>query len=111
MWKEHDYRKYDVSGDAFLATDYSEIYYFTDTGRTWETNKNNLRDETASKSHPKKIQKTDDLIRFIQEHSKDKMAIVAHPERWNNNYFHWLLYYGFDTAVNLIKRILKILYK
>lgn len=110
LWIKHDYRKYDILGDAFLTIDYSDIYYFTDTGRNWEENKNNIRDTADSKQQPINIKKTDDLIRFIQASSESKIAIVAHPERWNNNIIYWHLYYAFDTAVNLIKRVLKIIY-
>lgn len=111
FWKKNTLEDFGLSGEAFLTIDYSDIYYFTDTGRAWAANKNNIRDKITSKLHPKNIQNTDDLIRFVQEHPESKMAIVAHPERWNNYFIYWFLYYEFDTTVNLIKRILKKLYK
>ena len=111
LWKHDDFNRFDLIGEAFLSINYSDIYYFTDTGRSWDEKKNNLRDFTKSGKGCQNIQNTNDLIQFIEAHKRNNIAIVAHPERWNNNRFYWLLYYGFDFTVNIIKKILKLLYK
>lgn len=111
LWKHYDFNKFDLIGEAFLSINYSDIYYFTDTGRSWDEKKNNIRDLTKSKKGRRNIQNTNDLTQFIEAHKRNKTAIVVHPERWNNNALYWLLYFGFDFTANTIKKLLKLLYK
>mgnify|MGYP006292969197 FL=1 len=108
LWNRHDPDEFDLSGDAFLSIDYSSIHYFTDTGRTWQEKKNNLRDFTQSRPNPEGINATDDLIEFIRDHPHEKIALVAHPERWNDSFIRWFLYVIFDSAVNVIKTFIRI---
>lgn len=108
LWNKYDFKDYALEGEAFLSIDYSDIYYFTDTGRSWNIMKNNLRDLTSSKQNSALIQKTDDLIQFIRDHPYTKIALVAHPERWHNNYFYWCFYLLFDHTVNIIKKFISL---
>ena len=108
LWKHYDFKNSDLIGETFLSIDYSDIYYFTDTGRNWYENKNNLRDFTESKIPQQNIKNTDNLIQFIKNNSKNKIAIATHPERWNNNKLEWIIYYIIDFIVIVIKYIVKV---
>ncbi len=108
LWKAVDFEKYGIKGEAFLSIDYSNIYYFTDTGRSWSENSVNLRDKVNS-GLKADIKNTDELINFILSNKDVRTAIVTHPERWANSYFENLVNMLKDTVVNFIKRILNLI--
>ena len=95
--------RFNLIGDAHKTINYLDIYYFTDTGRNWSDKSPNIRDKVKSNKKCMLIS-TDQLIDFIRKYPSAKIAIVTHPERWNNNLIKWLFYFLFDTTVNLIKK-------
>lgn len=96
--------------EAFLSIDYTEIYYVTDTGRSWASDSANLRDKTTSLI-AKDIVTTSDLIKFINSHPSSKIAIVMHPERWSSSWQEWLLNLTKDKFINFAKIIAKNIFK
>lgn len=109
IWEKYDFKKYGVEAEAFLSIDYKDVYYFTDTGRSWSSEAN-LRDKVDS-DLDKKIDTTDELIKFIKENKGQKFAVVSHPERWDDNLLEWSISYAKDRSINIIKLILKNLRK
>ena len=108
IWKESDFARYGICGDAMLSIDYTNMYYFSDAGRTWERYKNNIRDYTHSSKKPSAlIATTDDLIDCIHKNPHHRFALTVHPERWNDALIMWALYRAFDYAANSIKAIIK----
>lgn len=102
IWNVYDLRSFGIIGDAFLSIDYKDIYYFTDTGRTWSDTYVNIRDRVNS-GLKAPISSTKDLIKFILENKSKKVAIVTHPERWDNNYGLWTISLIKDNIFNLGK--------
>ncbi len=107
LWKKFDIIDFDLKGEAFLSIDYSDIYYFTDTGRNWDMHQNNLRDKTASKPFKENVKSTEELMQFLTAYSTSKFALITHPERWNNHRGKWIYSYSMDNGVNLVKKVLK----
>src|SRR5690606_37452241 len=99
-----------IIGEAFLSIDYSDIYYFTDTGRSWAETSVNLRDKVFV-AQTMNLDTSKELSAFIISNSQAKISIVAHPERWNSNWMKWMGYFGFDLMINLIKRSLLLIRK
>jgi hypothetical protein len=90
LWKKYDFKKYGITGESYLSINYTDIGYFTDTGRTW-CNKGSVRDFVNSSIECKDvIRSTDDLINLIQDKELNKLVIVAHPQRWNIKSSKWL---------------------
>lgn len=106
IWKSHDFKQFEILGEAFLSVDYSDMFYFTDTGRSWSDHAVNLRDRVQGGSNPD-LNSSADLIKFIQLAPNSRIALVAHPERWNDHFIMWTMYAGFDTAVNAVKKVLR----
>lgn len=108
LWKRYDFKDLGIIGEAFLSIDYSDIYYFTDTGRSWSDSAMNLRDKVERGLMAKNVVSSADLSEFITKNNLEnlKIGIVAHPERWNDSMIKWLMYLGFDETVNIIKYIL-----
>ena len=108
LWKTFDFTQFGIIGEAYLSIDYRNIAYFTDTGRTWEKNKHNLRDTvTQGEIVHNPVVTTDDLIRIVASNDLKKMCIQSHPERWAEGIFEWGVSYMTDQAVNFVKSVLK----
>jgi hypothetical protein len=107
IWKKYDFRKFGLTGEAYLSIDYNDIYYFSDTGRTWSNSGSNIRDKVSTNKITK-VTDTDSLVKFITDIFPDKIAVLTHPERWNDNFLPWIRYYARDIISNNAKRIVKI---
>ncbi len=108
LWGKYDFKEFDIKAEAFLSIDYSDIFYFTDTGRSWKENSANLRDKVKN-GLKADIKNTDELINFILHNKDKKIAVITHPERWSDTIFEYFLNSAKDIAVNFVKRILKLI--
>jgi len=105
LWQKYDLADFGIEAEVFLSFDYSDIYYFTDTGRSWSNNSANLRDKVNT-TKKIDIHSTDELMEFI---TKNRLiAIVAHPERWASSKVENLTGLVLDSMKNLAKKPLKI---
>jgi hypothetical protein len=107
LWNKFNFKDSDVTGEAYLSINYEDIFYFTDTGRTWSDKGANIRD-TVYTNKKYRISGTDSLITFIRENMPLKIALLTHPERWNDNMFLWHRYYLRDKISNTAKTIIKL---
>lgn len=105
IWNYFKLLDFGLEAEAFLSIDYNDTYYFTDTGRSWDDNSSNIRDKVQTKRKVN-VSTTDELINFIKNNKNQKIAIVAHPERWGYNKMSFLKSYLSDTLINKIKIIL-----
>ena len=109
LWKVYNYRDFGLD-EAYLSIDYSNIYYFTDSGRSWNS-KANVRDYTSEgKEVPRGITHTSDLISFIRDHKQEPISINHHPERWCGTFSDYYRQLLFDKMVNIAKYVI-ILYR
>jgi len=107
LWNKYKVKDYGLHGEAFLDIDYSNVFYFTDTGRNWIMDKNNLRYKTLSRNVEKMIRSTDDLIEFMTSQPTEKFALITHPERWSDNKIYWMTQLLKDTGINQVKKVIK----
>lgn len=105
LWQQYAFTDFGITAEAFLTVDYANVYYITDTGRTWAETKLNLRDQ-ASNCLFAAVASTDELIAFVTQHPRAKIAIIMHPERWNSSAISWFSQWGKDQAANTIKYLL-----
>jgi hypothetical protein len=99
-------KEFNIKGDASGSIDYSNTFYFTDTGRSWSKKSVNLRDTVESKFCTD-IKSTNALIEFINKNKNHKISITAHSERWSPNPVDWIYQYCLDMTINLLKRLIK----
>ena len=45
IWKKYDYHKLGIENEPYLDTDFSKVFYLTDTGRRWDGYKVSVRDK------------------------------------------------------------------
>jgi hypothetical protein len=105
LWRRYDFRQFGILGEALLSVDYNGIYYVTDTGRTWSETRRNLRDRVPGSLAPA-VSSTDNLIRFIEEHRGERIALVAHAERWDDQWLPWAGQLVKDLGANSVKLLL-----
>lgn len=108
LWRKYNYKEFGIVAEAFLDVDYSDMFYFTDTGRTWGETKANIRDNVEG-GLSAEVNSTDDLISFIVDDTNKKIALVMHPERWARNRVDYYISLSSDLFVNTAKRFIRIL--
>lgn len=111
LWRTYDFKDYGLMGEAYLSINYSNLYYFTDTGRTWDAGRYNLRDRAASLKPSRKVITTDDLISFLAETCDSPVIINAHPNRWATNWFAWGIGTVSDWTINQVKWVVSLIHQ
>lgn len=105
LWRHYNYRDYGIAAELYLDTDFSDIWYLTDTGRGWNS-RYNIRDLVHSHfSIP--ITGTPALIALFKNGTlPDKIMITIHPQRWSDNYYDWFRELAFQSVKNIVKATL-----
>jgi hypothetical protein len=106
IWEKYDYRVYGIIAEPYFDIDYDEVFYITDTGRSWNHSDASLRDKVNSKFDIQ-IKNTHHLIEKIQNNElPEKIMINVHPQRWNDQGFNWYKELVVQNFKNVIKRYL-----
>jgi len=104
IWEKYDYRDYGIIADCYLDVDFDEVFYITDTGRSWNNSNASIRDKVNSKFDIT-IKDTNHLIEKIQNNDfPDKIMINVHPQRWNDEFVPWVSELVRQGVKNVIKR-------
>ncbi|MFC1975132.1 hypothetical protein ACFLXQ_01885 [Chloroflexota bacterium] len=106
LWQHYDFKEYELLGEAYLSIDYTNVYYFTDTGRSWADGRYNVRDRTGGRKPDRTIRTTDDLIAFLNQVPDSPVLINTHPERWTATRWSWGISAASDWAINRVKRLI-----
>lgn len=112
LWRKYDYKTLGIIGEPYLDTDFSDVFYLTDTGRCWDGYKVSVRDKIPQYQEEWSRKgltwhTTPLLIRAIQNGQlPHHVMITTHPQRWTNNPKAWYLELVTQTIKNLIKRLI-----
>lgn len=106
LWKKYDFRKFGILGEAYISVDFSELEYFSDTGRTWDPSKYNIKDIPEGYKPKIEINSTGDLKNLVSEGEKN-LYILTHPNRWSGSVFAWLKHLIAQSIKNVGKSFLK----
>ena len=105
LWKHYSYEDFDILAELYLDTDFNQLLYLTDTGRSWNS-PFNIRDRVSS-SYKHNIRSTAQLIDHVQKRLlPQQLMITIHPQRWTNEWKGWLLELAFQNTKNIGKAIL-----
>lgn len=112
LWKYYDYKKLGIITEPYLDTDFSKVFYLTDTGRRWDGFRVSVRDKIPGYQE-EWINKgwvyhsTDDIINAIQGNTLPKcLMITTHPQRWTDKTSAWVKEYVAQKLKNTIKRVI-----
>ena len=112
IWKTYSYQELEIIGEPYLDTDFSEVFYLTDTGRRWDGYKVSVRDKIKGfqdewNDKGLVFRTTDDIIHALQENSlPNQMMITTHPQRWFDFGFDWFCEFLLQNIKNTVKRII-----
>ena len=114
IWKKFDYKKLGIIGEPYFDIDFNELFYLTDTGRSWDGHLYNIRDK-ATKDNPVtnldflnlQFRNTNKIITSVKSGEFPRAAMLNfHPQRWNDNPLLWMKELLWQNIKNKGKRIL-----
>ncbi|QCX39122.1 hypothetical protein FF125_12000 [Aureibaculum algae] len=104
LWKENNYRDYEIIGEPYFDVDFKDVFYMTDTGRMWDGHKVSVRDRVNS-SYKITFHSTNDIIEYLISHDlPNRMMFTFHPQRWNDGMLNWTKEYIMQHIKNIIKK-------
>jgi hypothetical protein len=102
--------EYDLVGEAYLSMDFTDVTYFSDTGRTWRDGPLKVKDETVGPdSKSVGVDTTAELAALLATASVDRVCLLAHPNRWADSYPEFVVERTKDSAINIVKRGIHLL--
>lgn len=112
LWKQFDYHQLGIETEPYLDTDFSQVFYLTDTGRRWDGFNVSVRDKIPEYQEQwiKKgwvYHSTDDIIEAVKNSIFPKKAMMTtHPQRWTDNKAEWLMEWGSQSVKNCVKMLI-----
>jgi hypothetical protein len=107
VWKDYNYRDYGLIGEPYFDMNFNEVFYITDTGRMWDGYKVSLRDKVKTDKQWPVYHSTKEVISALKNSQfPEKVMMNFHPQRWDNNYWHWTKELLIQNAKNQVKRII-----
>lgn len=112
IWKSYDYKQLDILGEPYLSTDFSMMFYLTDTGRRWDGFKVSVRDKIEGfqdewNAKGWTFHTTEDVISALQENIlPNQLMITTHPQRWFDFGLGWVKELVLQNVKNVVKRII-----
>lgn len=112
LWKHYDYRQLGVTFEPYFDTDFSQVFYLTDTGRRWDGFKVSVRDKIPEYQdqwvkNGWVYRHTDDVIKAMKMSEFPKKAMITtHPQRWTDNRVEWCIELLGQSVKNVAKRLL-----
>ncbi len=106
LLKETDFLTLELLVDTMLSVDYKNIFYLTDSGRSWSSNSPNMRDKVESNLANRKVHYSDELINFVNENNQFPIVLVSHPERLSYNLVSHFRSFFLDAFANSLKQII-----
>ena len=106
LWKTNDYKSLGIIAEPYFDTNFNKVFYLTDTGRTWNSEKFSVRDKVNT-TFTQKFANTNQIIdAFVQKKLPSQIMFTFHPQRWNDNIIKWLVELISQNAKNSVKRLL-----
>ena len=112
IWKKYDYHALGIESEPYLDTDFSKVFYLTDTGRRWDGYKVSVRDKIPQyqdewTDRGLTFHTTDDVIDGLQRGIIPKdLMVTVHPQRWNPFGVKWAKELVLQNAKNIVKRLI-----
>jgi len=112
LWKKYDYKALGIIGEPYMDTDFSDVFYLTDTGRCWDGYKVSVRDKIPEfQDEWTKAgltwHTTSQLMAAIEQGRLPKhVMMTTHPQRWTNQKGAWYRELIVQNLKNIIKKFL-----
>ena len=112
LWNHYDYHSLGIEKEPYLDTDFSKVFYLTDTGRRWDGFKVSVRDKIPEFQEQwigkgLVFHSTDDIINAVNEGRFPKSVMInTHPQRWTDNRWQWFVELMSQSGKNVAKRVI-----
>ncbi len=112
LWKEYDYRTLGLTFEPYIDTDFSKVFYLTDTGRRWDGWKVSVRDKIEGfqddwSGKGLVFHRTGEVIEAIDRGKlPERLMITTHPQRWTDSHPDWVHEVIIQGSKNIVKRAL-----
>lgn len=104
LWKDHNYQDYDIIGEPYFDVDFKQVFYLTDTGRSWDGGNYSVRDKVDS-SFTVSFKSTDQIIAAAEDQAlPDQIMFTFHPQRWTDNMASWTQELILQNIKNVVKK-------
>ena len=112
LWKKYDYKALGIIGEPYMDTDFSDVFYLTDTGRCWDGYKVSVRDKIPG--HQERwtaegltFHTTAQLLDALEnDRLPAHIMMTTHPQRWTNDSAAWWKELLTQSAKNVVKRMI-----
>ena len=117
IWKKYDYRSLGIENEPYLDTDFSQVFYLTDTGRRWDGYKVSMRDKIPQYQdlwieQGLSFHSTDSVIEGLRKGIIPKrLMLTVHPQRWNPFGPAWCKEMLLQNTKNIVKRTIILIKK
>ena len=117
IWKKYDYKALGIESEPYLDTDFSKVFYLTDTGRRWDGYKVSVRDKIPQyqdewTAKGLSFHSTQDVIDGLGSGVIPKdLMVTVHPQRWDPFGFAWCKELAMQNVKNVVKRALVLVKK
>ena len=111
LWRHYDYKTLDLIGEPYMDTDWSDVFYLTDTGRCWDGYKVSVRDKIPAYQDQWTAKgltwhTTHELLIAIHAGKlPHHVMMTTHPQRWTNSSSAWWRELILQTMKNCIKKL------
>lgn len=106
IWRHYSYRDYGIIAEPYFDTDFSKVWYLTDTGRGWNNTRFSIRDKVSSAFNIH-VRDTHHLVSQFRSYSlPEQIMINIHPQRWTNQPFEWYKELTVQSTKNIFKLVL-----
>jgi len=99
-----DFDAYGLLGEAYLSMDFTDVHYYSDTGRTWKDGALKVKDHTVGPDGKTvQVSTTPELADLVLSGEHGRFCLLSHPDRWAKGYVERVTETAFDTAKNTAK--------
>lgn len=106
VWNKYDYKELGIIAEPYFDTDFTKVYYLTDTGRRWDGHKVSIRDKVKANQELNwpSYHSTHEIIDAIRNKTfPNQIMMNFHPQRWTDNKFLWTQEFIIQNIKNVIK--------
>jgi hypothetical protein len=105
IWEYADFEQFDLLGEAYLSMDFTDVTYYSDTGRTWRDGDLKVKDHTMGEGEKAiQVDTTPELAGLLLSGRVDRVCLLSHPNRWAGSRPERIVEGAKDAAVNAVKR-------
>jgi len=106
LWENYNYKDYGIIAEPYFDVSYDNIFYLTDTGRSWNNKDISIRDHVKTR-YRIQINSTEHMIQKLKDKTFPSAVMLnTHPHRWSSNILEWSVEYLFQNIKNQLKKII-----